>query len=87
MKKNKKQKETKVKKDYSKILLTALLILVVIEVIMIPLLVYAKIIKILPVVFFLVIPSLLALAVLLLSRNSTIDYNRKLEKAKKIENQ
>lgn len=87
MKKNKKQTKPKVKKDYSKQVLIVLFILVIIEVIMVPLLIYAKIIKLLPVIFFLVIPSLLALAILLLSRNSTIDYNRKLEKAKKTENQ
>ena len=74
MKKEKKVKKVKGKKDVSKIILIVLFVLVILEVVTIPLLIYAKIIKALPIIFFLVIPTLLAIAILLLSRNSLIDY-------------
>ena len=86
MKKDKKVKKVKEKKDISKIVLIILFVLVILEVIMVPLLVYAKIIKTLPVVFFLVLPTLLAIGILLLSKNSLVDYKRRQEKIKKLEN-
>lgn len=76
------KKDKKEKMEISKIILIVLFILVILEVIMVPLLVYAKIIKVLPVVFFLVLPTLLAIGILLLSRNSLVDFKRRQEKLK-----
>ena len=81
----KKEKKIKEKKEVSKIILIILFILVILEVIMVPVLVYSKIIKTLPVIFFLVLPTLLAIGILLLSRNSLVDYKRRQEKMKKLE--
>lgn len=83
MSKEKKIKKNKVKKDPRKVALIILIVLVILEIIMIPLLVYAKIVKPLPVIMFLVIPTLLAIGILLLCRNALVDYNRRIEKMKK----
>jgi len=71
------KKGKKIKKDCSKYVLMVLFGLMILEVIMIPLLVYARIVKLFPVICFLVLPTLLGIGILLLSRNSTIDFNRK----------
>ncbi len=80
MTKETKQKNKKIKKDRSKKVLIALFILVILEVIMIPLLVYSRIVKIFPVIAFLIIPTLLAIFILLLCRNAIKDFNNKKEK-------
>lgn len=85
MKNKNKEKKVKGKKDVNKTILITLFVLVILEVVTIPLLIYAKITKVLPVIFFLVIPTLLAIAILLLSRNSLIDYKIRKEKLTKKE--
>lgn len=71
------KKDKKIKRDCSKYVLIALFVLMILEVIMIPFLVYARIVKLFPVICFLVLPTLLGIGILLLSRNSTIDFNRR----------
>ncbi len=80
MKKEKKvvrKKKVKSKKDWNKILLTAMLILLLLEIILIPCLVYAEVKRILPIVAFLIIPTLFGIVILLLSRNCTTDFEKK----------
>lgn len=81
---SKKVKTQKTKKDKNQIVLLLLLILVIAEVIMVPIMIYSKIVKPLPIIMFLVIPTLLAIGILLLSRNALIDYKRKQEKLNKL---
>ena len=80
MKKDKKVvQKNKKKKDWNKIFLIILLALLILE-ILIPCLVYAEVKKVLPIVFFLIIPTVFAIIILLLSRNCSIDFEKKRKK-------
>lgn len=79
MKKDKKNIEKK-KKDWNKILLISLLVLLALEVVLIPCLVYAEVKRFLPILAFLILPTLCGVVVLLLSRNCTVDYQKKKER-------
>lgn len=68
------------KRDWNKILLITLLLLLALEIILIPCLVYAEVKRLLPVVFFLILPTLFGIVVLLLSRNCSTDFERKKER-------
>lgn len=70
----------KEKKDWNKILLVILLVLLSLEVVLIPLLVYSEVKRLLPIVAFLIIPTLFGIVILLLSRNCTIEYAKKKER-------
>ena len=70
------------KRDWNKILLITLLVLLALEVVLIPLLVYAEVKRVLPIVFFLVFPTLCGLVILYLSRNCTVEYEKKKAKVK-----
>lgn len=84
MKKEKKVVEKK-KKDWNKICLISMLVLLALEVVLIPLLVYAEVRRLLPVIAFLIIPTLFGIVILLLSRNCAVDYeNKKNRLAKKM---
>lgn len=85
MKKEKKvvEKKNKNKKDWNKIWLIVLLVLLALEIVLIPLLVYAEVKRALPIVAFLVIPTLFGIVILLLSRNCTVDYQKKRERLAK----
>lgn len=72
----------KKKKDVNKILLVVLFVLLGLEVLFIPLLVLAEVKKILPIIAFLVIPTLLAIGIVFLSRNCFNSYENKKEKIK-----
>lgn len=76
---NKKSKKV-VKRNWNQILLITLLILLALEVVLIPCLVYAEVKRLLPIVFFLILPTLFGIVVLLLSRNCTSDFERKKER-------
>ncbi len=76
---NKKSKKV-VKRNWNQILLITLLILLALEIILIPCLVYAEVKRLLPIVFFLILPTLFGIVVLLLSRNCTSDFERKKER-------
>lgn len=76
MKKEKKVVEKK-KKDWNKIWLIILLVLLALEVVLIPLLIYAEVKRVLPIVAFLVIPTLFGIVILLLSRNCAVDFEKK----------
>lgn len=65
------------KKDWNKILLISMLILLALEVVLIPCLIYAEVKKVLPIIAFLVIPTVFGIIVLYLSRNCTVDYEKK----------
>lgn len=71
-----KQKEKK-NKDWNKILLVSMLVLLALEVVLIPCLIYAEVKKILPIIAFLVIPTVFGIIILYLSRNCTEDYEKK----------
>lgn len=73
----------KEKKDWNKILLFILLVLLALEVVLIPLLVYSEVKRLLPIVAFLIIPTLFGIVILLLSRNCTIEYAKKKERLSK----
>ncbi len=80
MKKEKKvvhKKKVKNAKDWNKILLITMLILLLLEIILIPCLVYAEVKRILPIVAFLIVPTLFGIVILLLSRNCTTDFEKK----------
>lgn len=68
------------KKDKSQIILKVLIVLLVLEVLFIPLLVIAEIKKVLPIVFFLIIPTLFSIFIVLLSKNCMNSYLRKKKK-------
>ena len=68
MKKDKKNVQ-KNKKDWNKILLIILLVLLCLEVVLIPCLIYAEVKKFLPILAFLILPTICGIIVLLLSRN------------------
>lgn len=67
-------------KNVDKALLVILAILGILTLILIPLLVIAEVKKILPIVFFIIIPVMLALGIILLSRNCVASYDRKKKK-------
>lgn len=71
------KKKEKKNKDWNKILLILMLVLLALEIVLIPLLIYAEVKKILPIIAFLVIPTVFGIIVLYLSRNCTIDYEKK----------
>lgn len=70
------------KRDWNKIILIILLILLALEVVLIPLLVYSEIKTVLPIIFFLIFPTLCGLVILYLSRNCAVDYEKKKAKVK-----
>lgn len=82
MKKDKKNVQ-KNKKDWNKILLIILLVLLCLEVVLIPCLIYAEVKKFLPILAFLILPTTCGIIVLLLSRNCTVDYQKKKERLSK----
>ena len=71
---------TKTKINWNKIWIVTLLILLALEVILIPCLIFAEVKRLLPVIFFLILPTLFGIVVLLLSRNCVVDYNKKKSK-------
>jgi membrane protein YdbS with pleckstrin-like domain len=71
------KKAVKKKKDWNKIFLITLLILLLLEIVLIPCLVYAEVKRILPIVAFLIVPTLFGIIILLLSRNCSVDYENK----------
>ncbi len=80
MKKDKKERQVsknKEKKDISKNILIVLIVLVALEVCMIPCFIYAGMNQIFPIVMFLIFPTLFAIFVLLLSRNTLIESKKK----------
>lgn len=77
------KKEIKKKKDWNKILLITMLVLLALEVILIPCLVYAEVKKLLPIIAFLVIPTVFGIVILLLSRNCAVDFEKKKERLTK----
>lgn len=83
MKKDKKIKKES-RKDWNKILLITLLVLLLLEVVLIPCLVYAEVKTVLPIIAFLIIPNIFGIVILYLSRNCTIDYQKKKERLSKI---
>ena len=78
-----KKQKNKVKKDWNKILLISMIVLLVLEVVLIPCLVYAEVKKVLPIIAFLVIPTVFGIVILLLSRNCAIDFEKKKERLSK----
>jgi len=72
------------KRDWNKVWLITLLVLLALEVVLIPLLVYSEVKRILPIVAFLVLPTLCGLVILYLSRNCTVDYENKKTKIERI---
>ena len=80
--KNKKIKEPKVKKvkddkKINKILLMALLVFLILDVILIPFLILAEVKRILPIIFFIVLPTISLGVILLLSRSCVNSYDKK----------
>lgn len=81
MKKNK--SNVKNNKDWNKIILITLLVLLLIEIVLIPCLIYAEVKKVLPIIAFLVLPTLCGIVILLLSRNCSNDYSNKKDRLSK----
>ena len=79
-KENKKVQKVKTKKDWNKILLITLLVLLIIEIILIPCLFYAEVKKVLGIIMFLILPTIGAIIVLLLSRICIVDFQKKKER-------
>ena len=79
MKKTKEPKVKKIKdsKKTNKILLILLLVFLILDVILIPFLVLAEVKRILPIVFFIVLPTITLGIILLLSRNCSNSYEKK----------
>ena len=78
----------KEKKDVNEILLKVLFVLLILEVICIPLLVIAEVKRILPIIFFLIIPTLFALGIVYLSKSCMNSYENKKKKIiEKLNNQ
>ena len=71
-------------KDWNKIWLITLLILLALEIVLIPCLVYAEVKRVLPIIAFLILPTLCGIIILLLSRNCTVDYQKKKERLSKV---
>ena len=82
MKKEKKkvEKKNKTKKDWNKTWLIILLVLLAIEIVLIPLLVYAEVKRVLPIIAFLIVPTLFGIVILCLSKNCSVDYEKKRER-------
>ena len=80
MKKNVKEPKVKKIKDSkktSKVLLMILLVFLILDVILIPFLVLAEVKRILPIVFFIVLPTITIGIILLLSRSCSNSYEKK----------
>lgn len=77
MKKEKLKKLKKVKKDYTKVLLIALYVLLGIDIVMIPLYILAEVKPFVGIFMFILIPLTFACLVALLSKNCVDSYNRK----------
>ena len=78
IKKVKKPKKEKVVKDRSELLKKLLIVftvLLVVELILIPFLYLAEVKKILPIMAFIIIPTICGICMLLLARNCTFEYN------------
>lgn len=73
-------KKKKTKKNWNKIWLITLLVLLALEITLIPCLIFAEVKKILPIIFFLILPTLFGIVVLLLSKTCVLDYNNKKNK-------
>lgn len=73
----KKTKKVKSNKDWNKIWLITLLVLLLLELVLIPCLIYAEIKTVLTIVAFLVLPTLFGIVILLLSRNCITDFGKK----------
>lgn len=80
------KKKNKSTKDWNKIWLITLLVLLLIEICLIPCLVYAEVKTVLPIIAFLVLPTVFGIFVLYLSRNCTVDYQKKRERLIKLKN-
>lgn len=78
------KRNIKNKKNWNKILLITLLILLALEVVLIPCLVYAEVKRVLPIIAFLILPTLFGIVILYLSRNCTVDYQKKKERLSKL---
>ena len=79
---SKKIKEPKVKKikdskKITKTLLIVLLVLLILDVILIPFLILAEVKRVLPIVFFIVLPTISLGIILLLSRSCGLSYEKK----------
>ena len=70
-------KKNSVGKDLDKTILKVLLVLVIIVLILVPFLYFAEVKKALSIFAFIVLPLLLGVIILLLSRTCTIDYKKK----------
>ena len=79
-----KNKKVTTKKDWNKIWLITLLVLLSLEIVLIPCLVYAEVKRILPIIAFLILPTLFGIVIIYLSRNCTVDYKNKKERLSKI---
>lgn len=75
--------KTKQKKNWNKIWIITLLVLLALEITLIPCLIFAEVKKLLPVIFFLILPTLFGILVLLLSRTCVVDYNNKKKNIKR----
>ncbi len=71
------------KKDISEILVIVLFCLLGLEIILIPCLIYAEVKRLLPIIFFLILPTIFGIIVILLSRNCSNDYEHKKERLMK----
>ena len=67
-------------KKVDRVLLVVLAVLGILTIVFVPLLIIAEVKRMLPIVFFIVIPVLLALIIVLLSRNCLDSYDRKKKK-------
>ena len=72
-----KNKRNKVKRNYSKILLKILLILLAVDVVFIPLCIFAEVRSMVGIEVFLLFPLGLAIMIVLLSKNCFNSYERK----------
>ena len=79
-KKIEKNKKNKGKKNWNQILLISMVVLLLLEVVLIPCLIYAEVKKLLPIVAFLAIPTIFGIMILYLSRNCTVDFEKKKER-------
>lgn len=77
MGKKKEVKKVKSNRDWNKIFLITLLVLLALEVVLIPCLVYSEVKTLLPIIAFLILPTLFGIVILLLSRNCINDFERK----------
>ena len=71
------------KKDKTQTLVIILLVLLALEIVLIPCLVYAEVRRLLPVIAFLILPTVFGIVVILLIHNCTNDYEHKKERLKK----